>query len=143
MDPIEVTQAFLGELGQFDFLSASVYCTDDFRFSGPLPESMDLIELHGFAAIFKEAFSDWRFNHRVHHAQDHFVHISFQPTGTHTGDLDLSSMGMGVIKPTGKSFSLPPATGRVTLNGDKICKLHLDVSTIGTLSDILSLLGVD
>jgi len=143
LNPTEFTQAFLTEIAQFDFLFTLINCTDEFTFSGPLPEPKDLIELNGFAAIFKGAFSDWRFNPRVHHAQDHVVHISFQPTGTHSGDKDLSRMGMGIFKPTGKSFSLPQTTGRITFDGNKICKLHIDITMKESLSSILSQLGFD
>jgi hypothetical protein len=45
-------------------------------------------------------------------------------TGTFTNDLDLSSVGMGVIPATGKEIVLPSQRDRVSLDGDKISEIH-------------------
>jgi predicted ester cyclase len=40
--------------------------------------------------------------------------------GTHTGEVDLSAMGLGVIKPTGKKIVWPEALVEYKVDGDKI-----------------------
>ena len=40
-----------------------------------------------------------------------------QVSGTHTGDLDLTALGLGIIPPSGRAFRLPEETARITVEG--------------------------
>ena len=48
------------------------------------------------------------------------VIVSFHFEGTHTGDLDLSAMGMGVVPASGKYIVWPDAMTEFKIEGDKI-----------------------
>jgi hypothetical protein len=71
------------------------------------------------------------------------VRTTNQLTGTHSGDLDLSGMGMGVIPATGKSFSLPPEESEATVEGGKMVALHVYSTPEGGLAGILRQIGVE
>jgi predicted ester cyclase len=43
--------------------------------------------------------------------------------GTHTGDFDLSAMGMGVIPASGKKIVWPEASTEFNIEGDKIVRI--------------------
>lgn len=57
--------------------------------------------------ILFQAFEDFKgVAHDIHEEGDHVI-MTFHFEGTHTGDLDLSAMGMGVIPATGKRVVTP------------------------------------
>lgn len=61
--------------------------------------------------------------------------------GTHTGDLDLSAFGAGVIPASGKNIVWPESRVRWVVEGDKIVREEaLDES--GSLETFLAALGV-
>jgi hypothetical protein len=44
--------------------------------------------------------------------------------GTHTADLDLSALGLGVIPASGKRIVWPEWSNKVTVEGDKIARMQ-------------------
>jgi predicted ester cyclase len=65
-------------------------------------------------------------------------------SGTFSNDLDLSSVGMGVIPATGKAFVSPSQRDRVSFDGDKISELHnLETGPDVGMAGLLKALGVD
>jgi predicted ester cyclase len=138
----EIAKKFLAEIGKPDYDAAGAYCADNFTYSGPVPKPISLQEWRGMAASIWKAFPDWDFDPQVEREECNVVHVTSQVTATHTGDLDLTSQGLGVIPTTGKSISLPKATGRVTFEGDKVVNLHFDVAPGGGMPGLLAQLGV-
>lgn len=61
--------------------------------------------------------------------------------GTHTGDLDLSAMGLGVIKASGNRIVWPEAKTKWTFEGDKITSIQA-MDDAGGLGAFLAPLGV-
>lgn len=61
--------------------------------------------------------------------------------GTHTGDLDLSALGMGVIPASGKKIVWPEATNVFTIRNDKIVSIK-PYGDSGGMEDFLKPLGV-
>jgi predicted ester cyclase len=43
--------------------------------------------------------------------------------GTHTGDFDLSAMGLGVVPASGKKIVWPDSSARFTIEGDKVLSI--------------------
>jgi predicted ester cyclase len=142
MSKKETATAFLEKINNLDLNAASQYCTDDFTYSGPLPKPVTLDEWKVTAQVFLKAFPDWNFNMKIVSEDDDRVQVNAHVTGTHRGDLDLSSMDMGVIPATGKAIDLPESKGRVTFSGDKIANLHIDVAEGAGVPGILAQLGV-
>jgi predicted ester cyclase len=88
------------------------------------------------------AFSDYGFVlNDVSEAGD-FVIMSGHFEGTHTGDLDLSAMGIGVIPASGKKVVWPEASAKITLEGDKIIRMEPYAGASG-MRAWLAALGVE
>jgi predicted ester cyclase len=62
---------------------------------------------------FKAVYSDFR-------EEGDSVIVRFHFEGTHTGDLDLSAMGLGVIPASGKRIVWPEDSTAFKIRGDKI-----------------------
>ena len=139
----ETADAFIAGINVLDVDATAPYCADNFSYSGPFPKPVSLQEWRGMAAVFRNAFPDWRFNAQVERVEGDIVHLTVHPSGTHTGDLDLTALGSGVIPASGKSFALPLENARLTFKGDKIVNFHLDVTPGGGIPGILSQLGVE
>ena len=61
--------------------------------------------------------------------------------GTHTGDLDLSAMGMGVIPASGKKIVWPEASNEFKVDGDQIVSIK-PYGDSGGMEAFLAALGV-
>jgi len=70
------------------------------------------------------------------------VHLVTQVTGTHTGNLDLTDFGMGIIPPTGKFFTMPLENAQVTIRGEKVTRYHVDPRPDAGILGILDALGI-
>ena len=138
----EDVQAYADTFNAGNLDDAASYLSDDFQFSGPVPEPLNAAEYMGIMKTFQAAFPDIKFNLRFVSAGGNMAKTSNQLSGTHTGDLDLSAMGMGVIPATGKSFSIPEEASDVTVEGDKISSFHVLTQEGGGLMGILAQLGV-
>jgi hypothetical protein len=128
------------QAGDADTLTA--LAADGFTFSGAVPEPLPLQPVIGLILTLKKAFPDIQYNARIQRVEGNVVHVTPHLTGTHTGDLDLTAMGMGVIPPTGRSFNLPEETGRLTVEGDKVVNFRIDPIPGGGLPGILAQLGI-
>jgi hypothetical protein len=74
----------------------------------------------GVSQLMMNAFKD--FKGVVHDISEEngSVIMTFHWEGTHTGDFDLSAMGMGVIPASGKRIVTPKSQSRFIVEGDKI-----------------------
>ena len=67
-----------------------------------------------------QAFKDFKgVVHDISEEGDHVI-MTFHFEGTHTGDLDLSAMGMGVIPATGKRVVTPEGKTKFMVAGGQI-----------------------
>ena len=90
------------------------------------------------------AFPDWSFNASEFVEEGDTVRVTVQITGTHTGDLDLSPMGLPKVPATGKKIKNPVEHPVVTIKGGKITGVHVgDVTPDGGVPGILKQLGVE
>jgi hypothetical protein len=65
-------------------------------------------------------------------------------SGTFTNDLDLSAMGLGVIRATGKAIVWPTGSVRLSFDDGEISKMHgLDTGPDAGMPGFLRGLGVD
>ncbi len=140
----EVAEAFLAAVDTLDLDTAAQYCTDDFTYSGPLPQPVSMDRWRGVAGRMKAGFPDWHFSPQIDSVEGDTVHVTVQVTGTNTGDLDLSPVGVPFIPATGRSIQIRQATGRVVVSGDQVQGFTLDVTPeTGGVFAIVAALGVD
>jgi hypothetical protein len=126
-----------------DLDSAASYLAEDFQFSGPVPEPVDSKQWLGLMKAMNAAFPDINYHTRILGVDGNVVKTASQLSGTHTNDLDLSTMGLGVIPATGKSFSIPEEQGEATVKDGKITSMHLNTGQDSGLMGILKQLGVE
>jgi predicted ester cyclase len=95
----------------------------------------------GMARLLTSAFSDLKWVRSDLRQEGDSVIMSGHFEGKHTGDADLSAMGMGVIPASGKMIVWPEASVEYKVEGDKIMseKPHGGASGIGAM---LAPLGV-
>jgi len=95
----------------------------------------------GMSQMLFASFADFKsILHDVHEEGDAVI-LSSHFEGTHTGDLDLSAMGMDVIKASGKKVVWPEAKTKWTFEGDKITSIQA-IDDAGGLGAFLAPLGV-
>ena len=142
MDSKATVQALFDAVQKGDFDKAKSLLSDDFQFSGPVPEPISGAAWMGMSMSLKKAFPNLDYHFHVEGADGDVVNISAELKGTHSGDLDLTAMGMGVIPATNKSFSNPHEHGKVIVKGDKITSWAVEPTPGGGVMGILGQLGV-
>ena len=142
MDPKSTVQTLMEAIQKGDFVKAKSLLTDDFMFSGPVPEPVNGPAWLGMSANLKAAFPDLDYQFRIEGVNGNVVNITAQLKGTHKKDLDLTAMNMGVIPATNKSFTASREHGKVTVQGDKIKSLANEPTEGAGMMAILGQLGV-
>ncbi|MEK6222240.1 MAG: ester cyclase [Chloroflexota bacterium] len=138
----DLVLAYLDAINAGDVEKAGDYLTDDFEFIGPMPEPMGKEAYNRLRKINSVAFPDWKFTHSDILEEGDVVKLSFGMSGTHTGVLDMSAMGMQVWEPTNNSFDIPPVTSEWTVVDGKIISLRTDPNPDAGFSGIKNQLGL-
>ena len=143
MSTKEIALAFAAKWQATDGEGLSALCTDDFLFSGPVPLPLGLSETIEWISVLKHAAPDIDYHQaHVQFENGNIVHLITQVTGTHTGNLDLTDFGMGIIPPTGKSFSTPLENAQVTIRDEKVTRYHVDPRPDAGILGMLAALGI-
>lgn len=142
MENRELAERFAAAFNAGDLESVASHLSGDFTFSGPVPEAIGAAEWIGMTRTLKAAFPDIRYNLRVLGVDGDVVETSTQVSGTHTGDLDLSALGLGVIPATGKTFSNPEEKGKAVIRDGKIASIEIHSSERSGVAGILAQIGV-
>ena len=142
MDPKLTVQALMDAVQQGDFVKAQSTLADDFQFSGPVPEPVNGPAWMGMSASLKAAFPDLNYQFKIESIDGNTAHISAELKGTHTGALDLSAMGMGVIPATNKSFAAKHEHGESKVQDGKVKTWAMEKTEGAGLMAILGQLGV-
>lgn len=142
MNPKETVQALMEAIQIGNFEKAKSYLSNDFKFSGPVPEPISGAEWIGLSAKLRAAFPDLDYQFITDGASGDTVNITAQLRGTHKGDLDLTAMHMGIIPATGKSFKAAREHGKAMVRDGKVISLALDPTRGAGLMAILDQLGV-
>lgn len=143
MNDVEIAAKVFELIEAKDIAGAKTLLSDDMTFSGPVPEPVSGDMWMGLHAKLNAGFPDWSFNLSGVHQHGDVVHCTAQITGTHTGDLDLSPMGLPVVPATGKAIQLPAEELSVTVDGGKITSVAGDPVPGGGVMGILGQLGVE
>jgi predicted ester cyclase len=140
MTRIDTVKDLLRGLSHFSPESAGKHLTDDFTFSGPVPETIGKREYLDIHSQLKRAFPDWQFNVSNLSEKGNTVSGSVQVTATHTGTLTLP--GLPPVEATGKLVKIPSEGFTCTFKGDKIAEFSVEKVRGGGLSGIFQQLGV-
>jgi hypothetical protein len=73
----------------------------------------------GMAQLIMPAFKDFRGYYSDIREEGDSVFVTYHFEGTHTGDLDLSAMGLGVIPASGKKIIWPEGTTEFKIKDGK------------------------
>jgi len=143
MEGTQVVEDFLSSFRKRDMDGCLDCLSDDFEFSGPFPEPLKAQAWMGNVADMDAGIPDIKYNAKVVGVEGDKVTLTTQLSGTHTADLDLTAMGLGVISATGKSFSNPEASGVMTIADGKISSYPITPPEGGGLMGLLAQLGVE
>ena len=142
MNKREIVQTLLDSIQKGDFEKAKSLLTDDFQFSGPIPQPINREAWLGMSASLKTAFPDLDYHFNVIGADDDVVRTTSQLSGTHRGSFDLTNMQMGVIPATNKAFSAKLEKTKITVKENKITSWAVEPTQGAGLKAILDQLGV-
>ena len=142
MDLKATAQALMHAVQTGNFEKAKTYLADDFLFSGSVSQPINAEDWMGMNMNLKKAFPNLEYHFRVVSVQNGVVEISTELKGTHKGDLDLTSMHMGVIPATNKSFAAGREHSKLTVDGDKVSAWVVEPNKNAGIATILNLLGV-
>ena len=142
MNKRETVQALMDVVQKGDFEKAKSLLTDDFQFSGPIPQPINREAWLGMSASLKTAFPDLNYHFKVIGTEGDVVKATMQLSGTHSGPYDLTTMDMGVIPATNKNFSVKPEKAKVTVKDNKITAWFVEPTEGADLESILDQLGV-
>jgi len=141
MNKRETVQALMDAVQQGDFENAKSMLTDDFKFSGPVPEPIDAEAWLGMSHSLKTAFPDLNYHFKAIGADSDVVKFTSQLSGTHSGSFDLTNMNMGVIPATNKPFSAKLEKAKATVRDNKISLWAVEPTEGAGLMAILEQLG--
>jgi predicted ester cyclase len=142
MTAVEMASKLFQAIEAADMTAAAKLLSDDFAFSGPVPQPISGREWLGLQQGLSKAFPDWRFNAANIREEGGKVRCTVQITGTHKGELDLSALGMPKLPATGKSFKLPREEITLGVSNGTFSSLSVPPSDGGGVMGILSQLGV-
>ena len=142
MKPEEIVKAAFDAVQKGDFKKARTYLSDDFQFSGPVPEPLGADQWLGLSANLLEGFPDLDYHFRVESVSGDVVNCSVQMSGSHKGTLDMRAMGMGEFPATGKTFKASLEHAKLTVHGEKISELRVQPSKTAGVPFILESIGV-
>ena len=120
MNKRETVEALLDSVQKGDLEMAESMLTDDFQFSGPIPEPINKEAWLGMSTSLKNAFPDLDYHFKVIGTEGDVVRTTSQLSGTHTGSFDLTNMQMGVIPATNKTFVTTREKTKITVKENKI-----------------------
>lgn len=92
--------------------------------------------------MWRTGFADLEISFEIHSVEGNLVRGRRHTSGTHTGDLDLGLLGMGVVAATGKTVSVSQAADYIVL-GETIISCHSAPEEGGGIHSVLSQLGID
>ena len=96
----------------------------------------------GLLQVMGAAFSHLGFVVTELYEEGDYIVIGGHNEGSHKADLDLSSMGLGVVPATGKKVVWPDAKAKLTVVGDKVTQLEPHSGPAGVKA-FLTALGVE
>jgi predicted ester cyclase len=142
MSALEMASKLFQAIEAKDTTAAAKLLSDDFTFSGPVPQPISGREWLAMHQSLSKAFPDWKFNVTGLREEGGKVRGAIQITGTHKGELALSAVGMPKLPATGKAIKLPREEITLTVSNGRFTSLNSPAIVGGGVMGILSQLGV-
>ena len=142
MNKRETVQALMDSVQKGEFELAKSMLSDDFQFSGPIPEPINKTDWLEMSINLKAAFPDLDYHFKMIGTDGDVVRSTTQMSGTHTGTLNLLKMNLGTTPATNKLVSAKMAKTRITIKKDKITSWVVEPTDGADLTAILGQLGV-
>ena len=142
MNSKETVQALMDSVQKGYFEKAKTYLSDDFQFSGIVPEPINREAWLIMSANLKMACADLNYHFKVDSAEGNVVNTTAQMSGTNSGAIDLTDIKMGVISATFRKFSTAMENTKITVKGDKVSSWAVEPTEGAGLIAILGQLGV-
>ncbi|NJN80533.1 MAG: ester cyclase [Anaerolineales bacterium] len=143
MNNREIVHTLMNHIQKGEIDKARTLLSDDFRFSGPVPQPINAEEWLGMTASLRTAFPDLNYNFNIQNEKGDVVMATTQLSGTHRADFDLTNMEMGVIPATNKAFRTDREDTKITVRGNKIISWAAEPIEGAGLMAILKQLGVE
>ena len=122
--------------------ASEIYLSDEFQaIDQDGNAQMDKAAYIGFGQLLFASFKDFKYVYSDIRESGEGVLVTGHWEGTHTGDLDLSAMGMGVIPASGKKIVWPEESVEWKVEGDKVVSIKPQSNT-GEVEEFLKPLGV-
>jgi predicted ester cyclase len=142
MEAIDVVKTFITALQSGDMELAAHTMTDDFKTSGLLPgRELNARELLALQSELLVAMPDFSYNLTDLQEEGDEVKALVQITGTQTGDLSLTLLGLRTIPATGIAIDLAQLSTRYRVADDKVLEMHVDAQPGGGLTGLLQQVG--
>ena len=142
MSALEMASKLFQAIEAKDTTAAAKLISDDFTFSGPVPQPISGGEWLAMQEGLGKAFPDWKFNSADLREEGGEIRGTVQITGTHKGELDLSALGMPNVPATGKTVNLPREEITLSVSNGKFTSLTTAATEGAGVMGILSQLGV-
>jgi predicted ester cyclase len=141
MNSIQIVKDSFGAMEKGDFEKLEKNLDKDYQLVGPAPKPVGKKEAMQMFKALKTAFPDWAFNiTELKEAGDRItclLHI----TGTHSGTLDLSFLGIPSQTATGTKVRQPTEPAAVELRGGKVYRLEVGQVEGGGLEGLFKQIG--
>ncbi len=144
MDNIEIVKAYFAALDTPDMSAVDQYLAEDYQLIGFTPQPMDKEAMLDLIRLFKAAMPNLMHSLSNLRMEENVVKLTVQLSGTHSGNLDLRGMGIGIVPRTQKFIIFPNAFYEFDLTAGKIRK-ERDVSPASPnrrMAGFLKALGV-
>ena len=142
MDPTEVVRAFFNALNTSGPEAAAKYLADSYETETPPTPPLSKEQWIGSQKMFLAGFPNLHETFEVQSVDGNLVRGINRVAGTHSGDLDLSGMGIGIVPTTGKRAKAVVSVTHVVDDGKIISTKGEPVDNMG-LENVLAQLGIE
>ena len=141
---LDIVRAYTDSIGVGGDLEAAIaYFSDDFQnYDKDGSVALTKEGILGMARMMSAAFTGYGFLLTSLQDEGDFIIMTGHFEGTHTADLDLLAMGLGIVPASGKKIVWSEASAKLTVEGDKIVRMEPYSGAAG-LQAFLAVLGVE
>lgn len=120
---------------------ARALLSDDFKFTGAVPEPISAEQWLGIHRAFAAAMPDLRMNYAPTKSNGSHTSGTVKLTGTHTGEFNLPVPGIPRVAATGNKIANPTEYVDVTVKGGKLTEWRVEPTPDGGVFGIVSQMG--
>jgi hypothetical protein len=138
----QIVQAVANAIDAQDWDAVRALLTDDYKFSGAVPEPISAEQWIGVHRALAAAMPDLRFNYAPSKSNGAHTTGTVKITGTHTGEFNLPVPGIPRVPATGNAIANPTERVEVTVENGKLKEWKVEQLPNGGLAGVLSQMGV-